>query len=133
MKKLISEKNTRIIPIVNERLWEILKARAKDSFKDWKSRRLNTVDKANYLLFHDINQASSTKRLKAAFNALNIKYRSWHCCRHSRGTYLHGKTGDRELGMKWLGHSSEKIYDKYVHTYEGMMREIKTMDEDWED
>lgn len=133
MKKLISEKNTRIIPIVNERLWKTLKSRAKTAFKDWKSRRLNTADKASYLLFHDINQATSTKRLKAAFNALNIKYRPWHCCRHSRGTYLHGKTGDRELGMKWLGHSSEKVYDKYVHTYEGMMREIKAMDEDWED
>jgi len=98
MKKPINQKNTRIIPIVNERLWEILKNRA-----------------------------------KSAFNALKIKYRSWHCCRHSRGTYLHGRTGNCELGMKWLVHISEKVYDKYVHTYKAMMREIKAINEDWGD
>ena len=132
MKKTINERNTRIIPIVQEELWKILSRRAKDAFKNWKAKSEGTKDKSSYLLFEGINQSSSTKRLKEAFAKSKMNYRSWHCCRHSRGTFLHGKTGDKELGMKWLGHRSEKVYEKYVHTYEGLMREIKAVNTDWE-
>lgn len=132
MKKSINERNTRIIPIVHEELWSILSRRAKQAYQNWKNKTEITTDKSNYLLFEGINHSSSSKRLKEIFSKLKIPYKSWHCCRHSRGTYLHGKTGDKELGMKWLGHSSEKVYDKYVHTYEGLMREIKAKDCVWE-
>ena len=133
MKKAINERNTRIIPIVHTELWEILTRRAKNAFQAWKARGNGTDEKSNYLLFAGINQSTSTKRLKSAFKALNLHYRSWHCCRHSRGTFLHGITGDRELGMKWLGHSSEKGFDKYVHTYEGLVRGIRAINTDWDE
>ena len=52
-------------------------------------------------------------RLKQGFEKFDLFYRSWHRCRHSRGTFLHEKTGDRELTIQWLGHSSEKVHNKY--------------------
>jgi len=33
--------------------------------------------------------------------------------------------------MKWLGHTSEKVHGKYIHTYEGLMREIKAKEVEW--
>ena len=103
MKKAINEKNTRVIPIVSEELWMILRRRAKDAFQSWKRVNLKSSNKSDYLLFEGITSSTATTRLKEAFEKVNLKYRSWHCCRHSRGTFLHGKTGDKELTMQWLG------------------------------
>lgn len=131
MKKAINEKNTRVIPIVNEELWMILSRRAKDAFQSWKRVDLKSINKSDYLLFEGITSSTATTRLKEAFEKVSLKYRSWHCCRHSRGTFLHGKTGDKELTMQWLGHSSEKVHNKYLHTYEGLMREIQAKEVEW--
>ena len=128
---MINERNTRVIPLVNNELWNILARRAKDAFKKWKGRELRTNDKSDYLIFENITQSTSTGRLKEAFSKVNLNYRSWHCCRHSRGTFLHGKTGDKELTMQWLGHLSEKVHNKYLHTYEGLMREINAKEIEW--
>lgn len=133
MKKAINERNTRIIPIVCEELWKILSKRAKIQYRNWKSHALLSRNKSDYLLFEGIVQTTSMFRLKEAFEKSGLKYKSWHCCRHSRGTFLHGKTGDKELSMQWLGHASEKVHSKYIHTYEGLMREIKAKDMCWED
>lgn len=131
MKKAINEKNNRVIPIVNQELWDALSRRAKDAYQKWKKGELQSNNKSDYLLFENITQTTSTARLKEAFEKANLKYRSWHCCRHSRGTFLHGRTGDKELTMQWLGHSSEKVHNKYLHTYEGLMREIKAKEVEW--
>jgi integrase len=131
MKKVINERNTRVIPIVNEELWSILSRRAKVTFARWKASEFKSNDKSDYLLFENITQTTSSARLKEAFNKSNLRYRSWHCCRHTRGTFIHGKTGDKELTMQWLGHSSEKVHNKYLHTYEGLMREIKAKEVEW--
>lgn len=133
MKKAINERNTRIIPIVCEELWKILCGRAKEAYKMWKSKNNISHNKSDYLLFDGITQSTSSIRLKEAFEKSGLPYKSWHCCRHSRGTFLHGKTGDKELTMQWLGHASEKVHNKYIHTYEGLMREIKAKDMDWDD
>jgi integrase len=83
------------------------------------------------LLFEGITQSTSTARLKEAFDKANLTYRSWHCCRHSRKASLHGKTGDKKLTMQWLSHSSVKVHNKYLYTYEGLMREIKAKEVEW--
>ncbi|MDC1173889.1 hypothetical protein OAT67_00720 [Bacteriovoracaceae bacterium] len=133
MKKAINERNTRIIPVVCEELWKILCRRAKAQYKLWKNNHYLSRNQSDYLLFDGIVQTTSMFRLKEAFEKSNLKYRSWHCCRHSRGTFLHGKTGDKELSMQWLGHASEKVHNKYIHTYEGLMREIQAKEMDWSD
>ena len=133
MKKAINERNTRIIPIICEELWKILTERAKIAYRRWKNNHHLSRNKSDYLLFEDIYQTTSTLRLKEAFKKSGLKYRSWHCCRHSRGTFLHGKTGDKELTMQWLGHASEKVHNKYIHTYEGLMREIRAKETNWDE
>lgn len=133
MKKSINEKHTRIIPIINKELWRILVRRAKDAQAKFKNSENRSLQKSDFLLFEGINQTTATGRLKRSFEKSNLKYRSWHCCRHSRGTFLHGKTGDKELGMKWLGHTSDKVYERYIHTYEGLVREIKAKEVDWDE
>lgn len=132
-KKVINERNTRVIPIINDGLWANLVERAKSAYKSWKNRELITSDKSSYLLFEGINKTTTTKKLKKAFEQCGLRYRSWHCCRHSRGTFLYGKTGDKALSMAWLGHSSERVHSKYLHTYEALMREIKSKDFNWSD
>ncbi|MDA9189678.1 hypothetical protein N9O57_01720 [bacterium] len=130
-KKVINERNTRVFPIVNDELWNCLVKRAKKSYKSWKSRDLITSDKSSYLLFEGVNKTTTTNKLKKAFDQCGIRYKTWHCCRHTRGTFLYGKTGDKALSMAWLGHSSERVHNKYLHTYEALMREIKSKDYDW--
>ncbi len=35
--------------------------------------------------------------------------------------------------MQWLGYASEKVHNKYIHTYERLMREIKAKDMNWDE
>lgn len=130
-KKVINERNSRIIPIINDELWLSMVKRAKSAYKSWQNRELLTSDKSSYLLFEDINKTTTTKKLKKAFEQCGFRYKTWHCCRHSRGTFLYGKTGDKALSMSWLGHTSEKVHSKYLHTYEALMREIKAKEINW--
>lgn len=130
-KKVINERNTRVFPIVNDELWDCLVKRAKKAYRSWQNRDLITSDKSSYLLFENVNKTTTTNKLKKAFEQCGIRYKTWHCCRHTRGTFLYGKTGDKALSMAWLGHSSERVHNKYLHTYEALMREIKSKDFDW--
>lgn len=66
MKKAINERNTRVIPIVNEELWSILTRRAKEAFYNWKRNEHKSNDKSDYLLFQNITQTTSSARLKEA-------------------------------------------------------------------
>ncbi len=34
--------------------------------------------------------------------------------------------------ISWLGHTSEKVHSKYLHTYKALMREIRAKDCDWD-
>ncbi len=78
MKKTINERNTRIIPIINDEIWNILARRAKEAFKEWKKRTNQTSNKASYLLFNGITQSTSRWRLVEAFDKANLPYRSFH-------------------------------------------------------
>ena len=64
-------------------------------------------------------------RLKSAYSKMNMRVKTWHCLRHTRGTSLFGETGDRELAKMWLGHGSDKVFERYNHTYEEMARAKK--------
>lgn len=121
----------RVIPIVDDELWAILAERAKSAYISWKNNGHGTKDKSSYLLFEGINKTTTTIKLKKAFEQCGIRYKTWHCCRHTRGTFLYGKTGDKALSMAWLGHSSERVHDKYLHTYEALMRDMKAKSFDW--
>lgn len=121
-KKEISEKYSRFIPIVDKQLWNDLVELAQELFKKWNGQE---ADKKNMFLFKGINDTTSTNKLKESFRYCGLKYRSWHCCRHSRATYLIGETGDEILAKAWLGHSSSRVFERYNHLFQQIVRNEK--------
>lgn len=121
-RKKICEKNSRIIPITDKIVWDELVVRAKFQYQQWKSGIFGSNEE-NYLLFDGINKSTSMARLKLAYEQCNLPCKTWHCLRHSRGTFLFGESGDRELAKIWLGHSSNKVFSRYDHTLEEMVRD----------
>jgi hypothetical protein len=39
---------------------------------------------------------------------------------------LVGETGDEPLARAWLGHSSAKVFERYNHIYQSLIREAKS-------
>lgn len=64
-----------------------------------------------------------------AFVSRNLKARTWHSCRHTRATMLIGETGNNLLAKLWLGHSSDRILNRYVHIYEEIVRKLKRQED----
>lgn len=123
-RKVISEKDGRIIPIVDKNLWEIIVKRMRKLHEECKLGRYGS-DASDYLVFEGFNKSTSMTRLKVAHEKTGIRLKTWHCLRHTRGTELFGETGDRELAKMWLGHGSNKVFEKYNHTYEEFVRSKK--------
>lgn len=53
------------------------------------------------------------------------KYKSFHCCRHTRCTELVGETRDFVLARMWLGHTRQEVTLRYTHIYQQAAREAK--------
>lgn len=119
-QKAISEKNNRIIPIVDKALWNVLVDLAETAFKE-----NPTKERRDCLLFPGIDDATASRRLEEAFIAAKLRYRTWHCLRHSRATWLIGETGDVMLARVWLGHNSPRTIEKYNHIYQALTRSAK--------
>jgi integrase len=122
-KKEISEKHSRTIPIVDKILWNELVELASGEYE-----RLGSGNKKDAFLFRGIDATTSSRRLEAAFQSCKLKYRTWHCLRHSRATWLIGETGDEILAKAWLGHSSQRVFERYNHMYQSLVREAKAKD-----
>jgi integrase len=123
-RKKICEKNSRIVPITDRDVWNNLVMRCREQFQNWKTG-FHGTDQKDYLLFDGINKSTSMTRLKQAHEGLNLGHKTWHCLRHTRGTMLFGQTGDRELAKMWLGHSSCRVFEKYNHTFQEVVRKSK--------
>ena len=122
-KKAISEKHNRIIPIVDKVLWnELVDVAEKIHESKPKSKKTR-----NCLIFEGIDDATATRRLQEAFQQEKLKWRPWHCLRHSRATLLIGQTGDVMLARLWLGHSSPRVIEKYNHIYQAIVRQAKAV------
>lgn len=120
-RKVMTEKDCRIVPITDENLWEKIMTRLREQHDLWK-KGIYGSNPSNYLLFDGFNRTTSTIRLKSAFEKVGISFKTWHCLRHTRGTELFGETGDRELAKMWLGHGSDKVFERYNHAYEELVR-----------
>jgi integrase len=121
-QKEIAEKYNRIVPITDKTLWNELVDIASTKFEKL-SKKDNRRDA---LLFDTINDATATRRLQEAFESAKLKWRPWHCLRHSRATWLIGQTGDAMLARVCLGHMSPKTIEKYNHVYQAITRAAKS-------
>lgn len=124
-RKKIDERSARTVVILDKTLWNDLVRLHSQELKKLE-KKIYGKDEKDYVLFEGIDKTSSSERLKKAFANCKLKYRSWHCCRHSRATDLIGRTGSQFLTRIWLGHSSQRITDKYIHIYEAITRAAKT-------
>lgn len=122
-KKSIDERFSRIIPIVDKTLWNDLVDLSETAFERWNQ---SSESKKSCFLFDGLNDATITRQLQEAFESCRLKYRSWHCLRHSRATWLIGETGDEVLARAWLGHSSPRVFERYNHLYQSMVREARS-------
>ncbi len=120
-RKKIEEKYNRVLPIIDKVLWNDLV----DLAGEVHGRMRQSQTARDCLLFTGINDTTSTKRLVRAYNARRLKWRSWHCLRHSRATYLIGQTSDSMLARIWLGQSSPRTLEKYNHLYQAITRAAK--------
>lgn len=125
-RKEISEKHARTIPIVDKVLWNDLVELAAEQYDLWKHNK--GLSKKEFFLFQGIDDTTATRRLEAAFETCKLEYRSWHCLRHSRATWLIGETGDSFLAGAWLGQASAKMIERYNHLYQAIVREAKAKD-----
>jgi integrase len=124
-KKEISERYARTIPICDKKLWNDLVDLAEERYNSWNKV---ATDRKSCFLFRGIDDTTSSRRLQEAFESCKLKYRSWHCLRHSRATWLIGETSDESLARAWLGHSSPRIFERYNHLYQALVREAKSRD-----
>ncbi len=122
-RKKIDEKSARTIPIVDSLLWRELAALYNTEIGKFQSR-LWGESISNYLLFEGVNRGV----LEKVYRELHIPYHSPHCCRHTRATLLIGETGDPILTRMWLGHTSQRVLDRYVHVYQSCVRKAKKGD-----
>lgn len=115
-KRTISPENARTIPILDKECWNILARRYKAQDMLIKKQTFG-ADKANYLLFDGLSMSQLNRSLKAAQEAVGLNPKSYHCCRHSRATYLVGETRSFFLGKAMLGHKSD-VHEDYIHIFE---------------
>ncbi len=120
-RKKIEEKFNRIFPIIDRVLWNAMVDRAEDLY----NKLPKNANKRDALLFPNIDDTTATNKLQAAYAAKKLKWRSWHCNRHSRATWLIGETSDTMLARIWLGHSSPRTIEKYNHMYQAIARAAK--------
>ena len=123
-RKKIDEKSARTVVITDKVLWNELVRLHNEALVLHKKQTFgSSIDQ--YPLFEGIEKTASAKRLRLAYETLGLNYRSWHCCRHTRATMLIGETANPMLARLWLGHSSEKVLQRYVHIYEAIVRSAK--------
>lgn len=122
-RKKIDEKFARTIPIIDDQLWKDLATLYNLEIQKFQTR-LWGGKISNYLLFEGVNLDA----LKKAYRETGIPYHSPHCCRHTRATLLIGETGDPILTRMWLGHTSQRVLDRYVHIYQSCVRKAKKGD-----
>ncbi len=79
-------------------------------------------DLKDYALFDGLDRTTATRRLSNAYKKNGLRFKSWHCCRHSCATNLIGRTGDYSLARLWLGHNSPSAIERYVHIHQAMVR-----------
>lgn len=120
-RRKIEEKHNRVLPIIDKVLWNGLVDLAGEVHETM-SRHQSAKD---CLLFRTVDDTTSAGHLKKAYASRKLKWRPWHCLRHSRATFLIGQTSDTMLARIWLGHSSPRTIEKYNHLYQAITRAAK--------
>jgi integrase len=123
-RKTIGAKDARLIPIRSKEIWNILAARFKAQ-SELVLKGTYTADRANYMLFEDLEWNVSVNSLRNAYAALKRTPKQYHCCRHTFTTTLVGETRSFFLVRAITGHRKDASFERYLHIYEQMALEAK--------
>lgn len=127
-RKKISPENSRTIPVMDKECWNIIARRYKIQKAKLDQSEFG-LDKMNYLIFDGMNMSHANRTLKRAYERVAMRAKSFHCCRHSRATYLVGETRSYFLGRSIIGHRSD-AFDGYVHTFAMVALKAKQSSQD---
>ncbi|MFW7381459.1 MAG: hypothetical protein ACOH5I_21805 [Oligoflexus sp.] len=120
--KTISPKNARLIPIFDKSIWNVFARRYLTEMQ-----KLNdgvyTRNKSDYLFFDDLEWNKANLGLAAAYEGLDYKPKSYHCCRHSFVTRFVGQTKSFFLTRAITGHRSSEAFERYLHIFEQLVLE----------
>lgn len=130
-KKSISEKNNRIIPIVEKSLFNNLVKLYKTQQRKFECKEFGKNPK-DYLLFESMNTSTANRLLKKAYSKTQFIPKSYHCCRHTRATELVGRTRDFVLAQMWLGHARQETTLRYTHIYQQSVRAVRKKEQNIE-
>lgn len=123
-RKKICEKNNRVVPIIDKELFNNLVKLYKEQQK-LHQKSVFGSDRDNYMLFDEISTSICNRELHRGFKTTGYKYKSFHCCRHTRCTELVGRTRDFVLARIWLGHTRQEVTLRYTHIFQQTAREAK--------
>ncbi|MBI2601915.1 MAG: hypothetical protein HYW48_02565 [Deltaproteobacteria bacterium] len=88
-KKKIDDKSARTVVITDKLLWNELVKQHNQTLEQFEKgyfgKEIN-----QYPLFEGVDKSSSANKLKKAYEKCGLRYRSWHCCRHTRATRGYG-------------------------------------------
>ena len=104
-RKKVEAGNSRIVPIEDKDVWNIL------------ARRHQACANDEALLFDELSDSALTRAWIAAENSLGYPHRSPHFCRHSYITNLAGRTRSFFLCRLISGHRDSKSFERYKHLF----------------
>ena len=120
----IANKYNRYIPIIDKRAWDILKKKIQ-SLKEPYKNRVHGEKLTNYCFWFDsVNKNKFSSVLRKAYANTGIEYKSPHCLRHSKSTYLASLDFTEQLSKMILGHTS-KTTQRYIHLKDMMEKTEK--------
>lgn len=120
--KSIDPKYTRIIPIFDKEVWNILATRYKNA-KERLFKIEYTTKLDDYCFFDDLEWNKAVESLKKAYQDQKLEPKSYHCCRHSFVTRLIGETRSFFLVRAITGHRKDKSFERYLHIFEQLAQE----------
>ena len=130
-RKTMKEKDGRVIPITDKKIFNILAKYWNKSRKDWEKRKYGS-EESNYLFFKGLSKNMLNGRVRTIYKKLGLHFKPPHCLRHTRSTILIGKSMNFILAKLILGHNS-KSYLRYCHIFEETARLGKKKEQSMED
>jgi site-specific recombinase XerD len=122
-RKKIHNKDSRLVPIREKELWNMLAKRYKEQ-KELQSKEVFGKEAINYLFFNDLTASRFAQDLKESYKGTSFSEKSAHSCRHSFATLFAGETRSFFLAKMILGHKS-KAFEGYMHLYEQLAQVAK--------
>jgi len=125
-RKAMTSKEGRLIPINDKMAFNTLVKLYKKAEQDFQEKK-HGPNRSDYLFFDTVTKNKISFTLKSVYDKFHWRYKSPHCLRHTRATYLVGKTLNPILARLILGHTKNETTARYIHLHEDVIRRAKNV------